>query len=406
MFSDKLKPIKLFANIGLLIFLYYLTYYFFVGISNPIPAPGDSTTYHIPISQSILDGTFIDPSKFTTKRFMAQFNPGSSEAINSLFMFLHIPLTLSNLIAIVVLFFCCFAFAKTFKLEFYLSLLFADTICTLTVITRWFNSISVDVWILIYFILGIIMLEKPKKTYLYALLLGIIFGMFIGTKYSAIGFSVVLLLVYRKTIFQIFSIRRFLIFLIPVLILGVFWYVRNYLAVGNPIWPLCAFTMPCDGKWYNNHLQMWNTTLIYPVIMFNGFFSEYKLWGFSFLTIFFIIYAKIKNISLPPKIVALCVIGLCNFIFFLPLPTSEQPWIMVSSFRYSYPVFIPFIMAVFMLAKQYKKEVLLGYFSIANMLPVISMMFLPKLLLIYFPLALVCFYFLEKHETKMIKKKR
>ncbi len=397
MFTKPMKPAQLFAYIGLLFFLYLLTYYFFQGIIHPIPAQGDSYTYHIPISQTILNGTFIQPSHFTPKIFMGIFNPGASEAINALLMLLHIPLTISNLIAIVVLFFCCFNLARTFKLEYYMSLLFAESICTLTVISRWFNAVSVDVWLANYFTLAIILLQKPKKTNLYALLLGILFGMMIGSKYSALAYVSVLTIAYWRTIFQIVSIKRFIIFLIPVSILGLFWYVRNYLAVGNPMWPLCEFSLPCQGIYYNNHAHMWDTTLRHPLTMFNAFYSEYKLWGLSLLLPFFVLFAKLRgHIKLPPYIATLCFIGFANFIILLPQPTSDQPWIMVSSFRYSYPIFIPLILSTFILAKQYKKEMFLGLFAIANMFPVLSLEYLPKLLVVYFPLALVIMYLVDK----------
>src|SRR3989344_5333773 len=133
---------KIFARIGLLIFLYLVFYHVYVGILNPITAPGDSWDYHIPISKSILNGSFLDPSNFTTKQYFPQLNPGSSEVFNSVLIFLNIPLTLSNILASVVLFFCCFALGRRFRLSYYSALLFASTIGTLTAVTRWFNSVS------------------------------------------------------------------------------------------------------------------------------------------------------------------------------------------------------------------------------------------------------------------------
>jgi hypothetical protein len=403
MSTNRINPIKIFAQIALIFFLYLLSYYFYVGITNPIPAPGDSTSYHLPISKSILNGTFINPSDFPRTRLFAQLNPGSSEVFDTLWMFLHVPLTISNLFASIVLFFCCFFLARKFKLEYYFAIFFATTICTLTVISRWFNAISIDVWMAIWFSLSIILLEKPEKTWRFFLFLGITFGMLVGSKYSGWPFIFVLLLVYGKVIFRKINILRFLIFLIPFSMLGLFWYVRNYLAVDNPMWPICLLWFPCTHI-YETIPQMWNTTLLYPVDMFNAFFGEYKLWCLSLLLPFLVLYARFKRKdSLPHGVILLCFIGFTNFLFLSVAPTDHHPWIMVSSFRYSYPMFIPLILSIFLLASHYKKEIWIGYFALANMLPVLTMSYYPKLVLFYLPFAFLCFYILKRYESTQKK---
>lgn len=134
-----MRNIKTIVNIALIIALYYLVYYIYIGIINPIPSPGDSWDYHIPIAKSILDGSFMHPSYFRW------YYPGASEEINSLFIFFRIPLTLSNIFAAFALFICCRTLALKFRLNRYYSLLFALTFVTLNVILRWSNAVSIDV---------------------------------------------------------------------------------------------------------------------------------------------------------------------------------------------------------------------------------------------------------------------
>jgi len=139
--------IRTITKIALLIFLYYIVYAFFFGIIHPIPGAGDSWDYHIPISQSILNGRFITLAHIKLPQW---YYPGSSEAINALFIFFHIPLTLSNLFAVIILFFCCWKLALTFKLHYYYSLLFAITFCSMNAVVRWYNAVSSDVWVALY----------------------------------------------------------------------------------------------------------------------------------------------------------------------------------------------------------------------------------------------------------------
>jgi hypothetical protein len=116
-------------------------------------------------------------------------------------------------------------------------------------------------------------------------------------------------------------------------------------------------------------------------------------------------YAVQKEFTLP-SMNKLFFIGLLNFIFYFNFPTSSQVWIMVSSFRYSLPAFIPLILGVFLLAAKYKKEELIGYVVLANMINVLTMAYYPKLVLIYLPLSLLIFYVLNRNDKEAIKLKR
>ncbi len=392
-----MDKIKIITNICLIIALYYLTYHTYLGLLNPIPALGDSWDYHIPISQSILNGSFLNPSHFTKEQYFAQLNPGSSEAINSLFIILHIPLTISNLFAAIVLFFCLWKLALIFRLKNYFALLFALTFSTLNVIIRWLNSVSIDIWVAVFFTLAIILLEDPKKNIRYFAKVGFVLGMLVGSKYSGLTILLILLIAYGKKLLEAVTISRFIVLLMPFSIFGLFWYIRNYLAVGNPLWPFCLISLPCKAIYYNNHVQMWNAAISHPIVMLDALFSEYKLWSFSLLIPFFVIYLILrKKLTFSSKISVLCFIGVANLIFFSIYPTSYEPWVMVSSFRYSYSIFIPLLVAVFLLAEKYQKEKLIGYFAIANMINVLSMAYYPKLILIYLPLSLLAFYYINK----------
>src|SRR5260221_6375400 len=108
---------------------------------------------------SILNGSFLT---LHNPKLPQWYYPGSSEAINSLFILLHIPLVLSNYIAILVLFVCLWWLGKTFHLNKYYALLFALVFCTLNGIVRWLNAVSADIWVSVFFSLTIILLENPK----------------------------------------------------------------------------------------------------------------------------------------------------------------------------------------------------------------------------------------------------
>lgn len=377
--------IKVFAYIALIIALYYLTTGIYEGIVNPIPALGDSWSYHIPISQTIPDGRFLFPRNYLLPEW---YYPASAETFNALLMFLHVPLTLSNIFPIVLLFFALWKLGRVYGLEFYFSLLFALTIVTLNLVVRWLNAVSVDMWIAAMFTIILNLLVRPKKSIWYFLELGTAMGMFIGSKYPALLFLGVLLFFFGNRLWQFVTIKSAIAFLIPFSILGLFWYARNYVYTGNPFYPLEVLGFP--GVEVYGHHRVWTVARQYPIEQIDAFFAEYKLWLFA---PFIAAVALLKNITPHKK---LLFIGFINLALYPIFPSAPQPWIMVSVLRYSLPAFIPLILGVFILAQKYQKQELLSYFALGNMIMITSFNYHPKLTLIYVPVALLCMYFIEK----------
>ena len=386
------NTVRVIANIGIVIALYYFTYYIFYGVTHPIPAPGDSWDYHIPISESIINGSFLLLPHVT---FPQRFYPGSSEAMNSILILLHIPLTLSNILAMLVLFVSLYKLGRCFKLQKYLALLYAVTFITLNALVRWQNAVSIDVWVAVFFTLAIILLERPEKRLIYFAKLGFVLGMLIGSKYTAIFYLTILFLFYCKNLMKYINFQRIVAFFIPFSVFGLFWYIRNYLIKENPFYPIPFLGFKGTLIFSDT---VWNQTLHNPINLLNAAFSEYHLWILSVIVALAVLINQLikeKNLN-PNAMTKLFLIGIINFVIFFTYPTDTQPWIMVSSFRYSYSTFIPLILGVFILASKYKKEEWLGYFAIANMLSVVSMTYYPKLLLIYLPFAILVIYLFDK----------
>lgn len=397
-----MQTIKTIFFVSLIIWSYYLIYALYLGlIVNPIPELGDGWDYHIPIAQTILDGRFLHPSNY---RLPQWYFPGSGQLINSIFLLLHIPITISNVVAVILLFIICVKLALTFRLKYYFALLFGTTIVTVNAISRWYNDMSLDVLLAFFFIWAVILLERPVKSYRYFVTLGFIFGMLIGSKYSALFFVLVLILLYGRKLLGYVNISRFIIFFIPFSIFGLFWYIRNYIYMHNPVYPIPILGLPNVDIY---KVSILDATIKYPFVSLNAFYSEYNIWAIIMLAVFgFYIFKKITTRLNIFGVNRLYILGISCAIFYLFNPTSYQPWIMVSSFRYSYPACIPLILCIFILAAHYKKETLLGFVSIGSMIMVLSMAYYPKLTPIYLAVAFILNFIFEKNEKRLTGRQR
>ncbi len=292
---------QIWIKVATFIFLYILFYSIFTGVTT-VPAEGDSLSYHIPIAQTVLTGEFLHPHykllyehKYAWDRM---YFPAASELILALFLLFHVPLNLYNVLAWVLLLISGYLLARSYKLDSKFALIFAFTICTLNTVLRWLNSQTVDIWLAVFFMLSLALLQKPKGTIFYFVKLGFVLGMLFGTKYSGSSFAIVLLILYGFSLLKYINLQKFIGFAIPFSLLGVFWYLRNYLATGNPIFPV-GVSYIRGGQVMG--IQVWQSFLHYPVDMFNSLILEFRIWSSVLLVpllyLGYIIFRKMGGVT-------------------------------------------------------------------------------------------------------------
>ncbi len=380
----KTSPIGMIAKITFILFLYLFCYYFFIGLTTQ-PSEGDSLGYHIPIAKSIVNGQFLHPHYLLDREYF----PGAAETILAIFLAFHIPLNLYNVFALGCLLFAGIYLGRQTGLEKSYALLFALTICTLQTVLRWVNAQTVDIWLAVFFMITLGLFVRPEKSLRYFFTLGIFSGLLFGTKYSGSAFALVLGLLFIGNIRRYLSVQRTLVFLIPFSLFGLFWYIRNYFVTGNPVYPQpLSFS---QGTPFTK-VHIWQAFVHFPLQMLNAMFLEYRIWSFALLIIpfglFFFFYTKTKIQTLFWKVFAIGVIDLILFLFF---PSAYQQNIFISNYRLGYPVFISFILFVFLFAKEKKKEETVAIIAAANMFVLPPLTLYPKLVLFYIPLALLIF---------------
>lgn len=387
--------IKTLSKICLLFFLYFVVSYFYIGITT-IPREGDSLGYHIPLAKSFLDGRILDPHNIVAAPFL-KYSPASSEGILSLFYLLHIPPNLYNVLGVILFFFSLLYLAKKFGLNREISAVFATGIATLTGIVRWMDTQIIDIYLALFFVMGLALLQKPERKISYFLKLGFFIGMLIGSKYTGLLFAFVLLLIYAKKILKFISLKNVTFFAVPVLLFGGAWYLRNYFVTGNPLYPQ-GFLFFKDAGYDILEFQVGSVVVSSLYGFFgtvNALISEYMVWVLSVpIVLFFIARTFLKkDLKLPRGLVALTIVGVLNLIIYTFLPSDNKDHIMVSVLRYSYPAFIPFILGLFLLAEKFKKAIPISIVALGNMMWVgFPVVYNPKLIFIYLPIALY-FYF-------------
>jgi len=225
--------------------------------------------------------------------------------------------------------------------------------------------------------------------------------MLIGTKFTAFYYLIILTIFYGGRLLPLLSFKKIIIFLVPFSILGLSWYIRNFILFHNPFYPLYFLGLPFT---INFDKQIWNVFLGYPKDMLDAFFGEYKIWVFSIIFVIFSLVRGFNNSQgkylLNFEKYKLEIVCLSCFLVFLISPTDTKTWIMVSSMRYSYATFILAILIVFLYCKKIRKLDWLFLCSITSMIMVTSFNYYPKLVFIYGGCSLACCYLLEKYKSK------
>jgi hypothetical protein len=225
-------------------------------------------------------------------------------------------------------------------------------------------------------------------------------GLLIGTKYSGILLALGLLILYIKKINLFLNFKRLMILIIPIIIFGLSWYIRNYIITGNPVYPVPFFGFNGDPNYLSLTWTSWSVitkTSNGLWLMLQSFLSEYIFWSLSPFIILFLYFRfrRKKDLSLFNKYSGLIILSGINLLIFLPQPSWPILQITMSNMRFLYPMVIPLTLLVFILFKKISKEVLLAIIAVlssVSFLPQLS--FYPKLLLIW---LLISFVFLFRY---------
>ncbi len=195
----------------------------------------------------------------------------------------------------------------------------------------------------LHYILYIVaLLESGSKNRHIPLILGILFGLLIGTKYSGLLYAGIIVIVYFRKIRPFFiSISSFPQFAIPLFLLGVSWYVRNYVFTNNFVYPFGTVFSPTN----TTSLSLLLTDRYGAWKIIQSIFSEFSLVGF----IPFVVPLYIFNKNISPFVRRLFILGLFNIFFFLFLPSSSGG--VTSSMRYVSAGMIPLIIGFLLTMK-------------------------------------------------------
>lgn len=376
----------LFGKIFLIVFLCIILSAFYKGLITS-PNEGDSVDYHIPIAKSILSGEIVNPVNLDSPSHTRYYS-GNGEVILALFILLGIPLGLYNVLGILILFASSILLARAFKIDPNVSIIFAVTICTLNGILRWSDTQIIDIYLLSFFLLSLSFLESLDVGVKKFGFLGISLGLLIGVKFSGPFLAVILLSVYFKKILKVISYKNFVAFIIPVMLIGGAWYIRNISLTGNPFYPQAVLFFP--GK---------KSTIIDISVLkimlssysgffgtLNGFISEFVVWAVITPFIFLIsVYNLLKETKLPLRLI---VISMLVLAVVTNLPSSTQTHIMTSAFRYFHPAIAPLILVAFVYFQRIKRLEILFITSLISILLVeFPVGYFPKLFFLVAPIA-------------------
>lgn len=378
---------KILSKISVAIFIFIICYFVYQAFRINYLQIGevDSLTYHIPLAQNFASGNFTN--LLGIKQGLG-FYPGMGEVILSLFVILHLPLGLFNVLGIVLLYIACKKLGEVFGLNKEYATIFSVSIISLPTIIRLIPIQTIDIWLAIFFVWTLILLNQPKKEIKYFLFLGFSIGLLIGVKYSGVLLAFGLLIFYFKKLYKFLSPKNIIFFLFPILIFGFSWFIRNYFITGNPFYPVWFFGF----KGAPNYIPRWISWNVITqtkygfLLTIQSLLSEYLFWSLSPLIIFllYLYLKKKKQLTLLRNYSKLIYLSAFNVLVFLPQPSGLLIQTTTSIMRFLYPVAIPLILFVFILFEKINKTVLLATIAILSsisFLPQLS--FYPKLILIW-----------------------
>ncbi|MBI5050310.1 MAG: hypothetical protein HZC11_05420, partial [Nitrospirae bacterium] len=224
------------------IFLISVCWLIFLGYLFP-SYTWDALWYHLPIVGHIIQSGAIqeNPAPFLVDLFMNIF-PKNIELFflwNTIFLKSDIITDLSQLLFAVAGVLTVYSIAVKLKIKekhaVYSSLLFFFT--PLIILQSTTNYVDVAVSVLFLIAINFLMYDDLQDDYLPILISGLAAGILVGSKASGPLFIVVLS--FSAVIKNFKRIRLVIIyFLLPAVLMGGYWYIKNWILYGNPVYPM------------------------------------------------------------------------------------------------------------------------------------------------------------------------
>lgn len=238
--SFKLQKIHIAAVPFLLIFLVR-----FLNSLIQIPLEYDSNAYHLPFVAEWLKSGDLLTSYYTAFAGPIGYYPSNYEVLDlyySLFTQSDFFVNLLNFPIIILLSVSIYALLRNLKASKNLSFLGSLLVVSQPIFARQLGLPLVDAFFSLTFttsILFLMLAKEPRdsntQTNLYAVISGLALGLFIGTKFLGLIYAS---LVFGLAILLIKKIRPILLLVLSSSITGSFFYIRNILETGNPIFPV------------------------------------------------------------------------------------------------------------------------------------------------------------------------
>lgn len=290
----------------LIIWLFVATCFLWRGLTT-VPWEGDSLAYHLPIAGLISEGRIWQAKSFVSFLY---YYPATAESIIAAMMKTHIPLNLFGWLGWIVLFWLCKRWA---------GITFAVSVALLPSVLRLIPTQTVDIWVAVFWLMSYLALKNKS------VLSGLFLGLLVGTKYSGLFLAGALMLVFYRELFYKFNLKS-LFFGFLGFMVGGMWYLRNWIVMGNPLYPSSLLGWIGDPNFKLLNWQAWMTVVHYPVKFLTALNSEFLLWWLAVVLVF----KKINKLS---------IIVVLNLILYLFSPSWPEN--VLSDLRYLYPVIIP-----------------------------------------------------------------
>jgi len=209
-----------------------------------------------------------------------------------------------------------------------------------------------------------------------------------------------------RNFFKYLNIKRLLIVASMMSIFGLFWYIRNLIVTGDPFYPqpFLIFKGTCNTVCSYLSYNVLRSFIFAPQHLLYALISEYMIWSIIFIVLpcFLIVTFFKKKSKLFTVVNKLILLGLANFLIYLFFPSASLYDGVVSSIRYSFPVFGTFMLSFFLLAKELHYEDLLEIITFANMsFLILSFSYHPKFLFLYVPVVTLIIFYLRRKFFKV-----